>query len=218
MSNNEYTNKPVLSENDELLDMSEDFDFGDYQVVRREFFAHIKEPAVSFCDCKFYVNKACLTRFPDADYAQVLVNKERKILALRPCKEDTKDSFQWCTVANGKKKPRPITCRIFFAKIVSLLDWNPKYRYKMLGKLIHANGEYLIAFDLTATEIYQRTMKEDGTSKMSRKPVYPSDWKNQFGIPFNEHKESMQINLFDGYAIYTIKEGDPNMQKTVLEG
>lgn len=88
----------------------------------------------------------------------------------------------------------------------------------MLGKLIHANGEYLIAFDLTATEIYQRIEKEGEKSQMARKPVYPSDWKNQFGIPFNEHKESMQINLFDGYAIYTIKEGEYSMQKAITEG
>ena len=213
----EYTNKPYLTENDELIDMSSDFDFADYQVVRREFFAHVKEPAASFADCKFYVNTACLTKFPNSNYAQVLVNTEKKILAIRPCPEDAKDSFQWCTTFGSKRKPRPITCRIFFAKVVSLLDWNPKYRYKMLGKLVHANGEYLIVFDLNATEIYQRIEKDGDKPKMSRKPVYPSDWKNQFGVPFNEHKESMQINIFDGYAIYTINEPNPIEKQAKLE-
>ena len=50
---------PVLGENDELLEMNEDFNFEDFQVVRREFFAHIHEPSVSFNCCKFYVNSAC---------------------------------------------------------------------------------------------------------------------------------------------------------------
>ena len=40
--------RPVLSEGEEILDMSEDFDFGDFQVVRREFFAHLREPSISF--------------------------------------------------------------------------------------------------------------------------------------------------------------------------
>lgn len=40
--------KPVLSEGDEILDMGDDFDFGDFQVVRREFFAHLREPSISF--------------------------------------------------------------------------------------------------------------------------------------------------------------------------
>ena len=94
---------PSVTSDDEVLDMSSDFDFADYQVVRREFFAHIKEPAATFSDCKFYVNAACLSKFPNSDYAQVLVNTERKILAIRPCPEETKDSFPWCTTNSEKR-------------------------------------------------------------------------------------------------------------------
>ena len=42
------TQQPSLAKDDEILDMSGGFDFDDYQVVRREFFAHIKEPSVTF--------------------------------------------------------------------------------------------------------------------------------------------------------------------------
>lgn len=200
---------PTLREDDELLDMGEEFNFDDFQVVRREFFAHLHEPSVSFNNCKFYVNSACLTRFPDSSYAQVLVNSSKKILALRPCNEGSRDSFMWCTDASkGKRKPKPITCKLFFAKIVELMGWNPDYRYKLLGKLIHANGEYLIAFDLTSTEVYQKTFPEGAKPKVSRTPVFPSDWQDQFGLPFNEHRQSMQINIFDGYAIYAVKEAE----------
>ena len=41
------TQQPSLAKDDEILDMSGGFDFDDYQVVRREFFAHIKEPSVT---------------------------------------------------------------------------------------------------------------------------------------------------------------------------
>ena len=87
------------------------------------------------------------------------------------------------------------------------MNWNPDHRYKMLGNIIRANGEYLIAFDLTSTEVYQRTYDEEGTkSTASRTPVYPIGWQNQFGMTFNEHKQSMLVNIFEGYAIYAIKE------------
>lgn len=89
------------------------------------------------------------------------------------------------------------------------MGWNPDYRYKLLGKLIHANDEYLIAFDLSATEVYQRFNSEGNKAKTSRTPVFPQDWQNQFGLPYNEHRQSMQINIFDGYAIYAIKEPTP---------
>lgn len=75
----------------------------------------------------------------------------------------------------------------------------------MLGNIIRANGEYLIAFDLTSTEVYQRTYDKEGAkSTASRTPVYPIGWQNQFGMTFNEHKQSMLVNIFEGYAIYSI--------------
>ena len=196
---------PQLAEGDEILEL-ENFDFEDFQVVRREFFAHLREPSVTFNDCKFQVNMACLTKFPNCDFAQVLVSQEEKILALRPCAEGTKDAYMWCGVSKGKRKPKAITCKLFFAKIVSLMNWNPKYRYKLLGRLIHANGEYLIAFDLNAPEVYQRTFVEGEKPKTSRTPVFPSEWQTQFGLSYNVHKQSMQINIFDGYAVYAIKD------------
>ena len=107
---------------------------------------------------------------------------------------------------SGKRKSKSTTCKILFAKLVALMDWNPEYRYKMIGRIIHANGEYLIAFDLNATEVYKKTIDPNNKPKKSRTPVYPADWQNQFGIPFYEHKKSMQINIFDGYAIYSVKE------------
>ena len=153
----------------ELLEMNEDFNFDDFQVVRREFFAHLHEPSVTFNNCKFSVNSACLSRFPNYEYAQVLINKNKKILALRPCNESSRDSFLWSKLdSKGKRKPRAITCRLFFAKVMTLMDWNPDYRYKLLGKLIHANDQYLIAFDLTATEVYQKTFKDGQKPKSSR--------------------------------------------------
>ena len=197
---------PVLSKNDELLEMGTAFDFDGFQVVRREFFAHLNEPSVSFNNYKFYVNTACLSKFPETEYVQVLVNRKTKILALRPCEEGERDSFLWCNSTNGKRKPKQTTCKLFFAKIISLMNWNPDYRYKLTGKLIHAKGEYLIAFDLTATEVYKRTFPEGAKPKTSKTPVFPSEWQDQFGLPFKEHRQSMQINIFDGYAIYAIKD------------
>ena len=199
------TNAPALTEGDEILEL-EDFNFDDFQVVRREFFAHMREPSITFSDFKFQVNMACLAKFPQFDFAQVLVNQKDKILALRPCEEGAKDAYLWVNPSKGKRKPRPITCKPFFAKIVSMMEWNPKYRYKLLGRLMHSNGEYLIVFDLNAPEMYERTFVEGQKPKTSRTPVFPSEWQTQFGLPYNVHKQSMQINIFDGYAVYAIKD------------
>ena len=211
---------PENQSDDEVLELGDNFDFEGFQVVRREFFAHINEPSVTFNNCKFYVNTACIQKFPDADTVQVLVNKETKILAIMPCPANARDSFAWCTLSKGKRKPKQITCKLFFAKVFSMMDWNPDHRYKILGKLIHANGETLIAFDLTATEIYQRTVSEGSKPKTSRIPVFPAEWQNQFGLPYNEHKQSLQVDILNGYAVYSIKDtaSDSKPEESIDEG
>ena len=214
---------PVASLNseqpdEEILDLGDSFDFDGFQVVRREFFAHTNEPSVTFNNFKFYVNSACIQKFPEADTVQVLVNKDTKILAIMPCPINAKDSFAWAYLSKGKRKPKQITCKLFFAKIFTMMEWNPDHRYKILGKLIRANGENLIAFDLTATEVYQRTTSEGAKPKLSRIPVFPAEWQNQFGLPYNEHKQSLQIDILNGYAVYSIVGKLPKEQaaKAVL--
>lgn len=207
------------AQDDVIIELGDDFDFGGFQVVRREFFAHIHEPSVTFNKCKFYANTACLVKFPQTEYIQVLINQDSKMLLIRPCAEGTRDAFPWCLNSKGRRKPRAITCKILFAKVVSLMGWNPDHRYKLLGRMIHANNMYLLAFDLTATEVYQRTSEDGEKPKTSRTPVFPADWQDQFGVPFVEHSQSMQINIFDGYAVYAIKDNGaaPSNDASVLD-
>lgn len=190
----------------ETYTQNDNFSYDGYQVVRREFFAHIYEPSITFSSCKVWLNTACLTRMPNVDYVQILVNPKDKKLAVRPSREDEKDSFLWCTSKGTKRKPKQITCRLFFAKVIQLMNWNPDYRYKLLGKLIQSGSEYLFIFDLTATEIYQRMKNDNEKPKTSRTPIFPAEWQNQFGLPVEDHRQLLQVNIFDGYTVFGLKE------------
>ena len=182
------------------------FSYNGYQVVRGEFFAHVFEPSITFNKCKVSLNTACINRLPDVDYVQILVNPENKKLAVRPSSENEKDSFLWCTARSAKRKPKQITCRMFFAKVVQLMGWNPDYRYKLLGKLIQSGEEYLFVFDLTATEIYQRIMHDGEKIRTLRTPAFPVEWQNQFGLPVEEHRKLLQINIFEGFTVFGIRD------------
>ena len=181
-----------------------DFNFDGYQVVRGEFFSHIYEPSFCFSNDKVYVNASCLKKLPDHDYVQILVNPEEHKLAVRPCSEDERESVRWCS-ASGKRTPKQITCRVFFAKVMSLMGWNPAYRYKLLGKLIRSNSQLLFVFDLTSPEIFRRQVREDGKVKSSRTPIFPEEWKNQFGRSYKEHQERLQVGTFDGYTVFNLQ-------------
>ena len=72
-------------------------------------------------------------------------------------------------------------------------------------------------FDLNTPEIFQRTVKEDGTSKMSRTPSYPAEWQNQFGVTVEEHQKNIQVNIFKGYAVFSLEKQETNNSRTTNE-
>ena len=200
-------------EQDEDIYVDDAFSYEGYEVVRGEFFAHIFEPSFVLSNYKVSVNTACIKKLPEIDYIQILVNPEQKKLAVLPCQEEEKDSFKWCT--GGKKRgPRQITCRVFFAKVMDLMSWDPTYRYKVLGKLIRSGERLLFVFDLTTPEIYVRTVGKDGKSKISRKPAYQDEWKNQFGVPVAEHQNRIQVSIFNEYAVFGVQEADTSRPKS----
>ena len=178
----------------------------DFEVVRIEFLAHTREPCFTFSDGKIGVNTACVRRFPDVEHVQLLINAQEKKLAVRPAMEEDLFSYQWAGTKNGKRFPRLVTGRIIFMKIFDLMGWNPDYRYKIVGKLVKANGELMFLFNLNDRQTFERDIGEDGKRKSSRKPVFPAEWKDHFGIPFSEHKKALQINLFDGYTVFSVKD------------
>ena len=139
------------------------FSLDGFQVVRGEFFAHTYEPSITFADCKVYVNTACIKKLSEFDYIQILVNSDNKKLAVLPCSESDKDSFRWCS-ATAKRTPKHITCKIFFAKVFALMGWNPKDRYKLLGKLIKSHNQLLFVFDLSAPEVKIRSLRYSSVS------------------------------------------------------
>lgn len=192
----------------------ESFSFSGFQVVRGEFFAHIYEPSLTLCNDRIYVNTACIKKLPTIDYIQLLVNEKTKKVLVRPCSEDVKDSFRWCS-ATAKRSPKQIKALVPFGMIFSMMGWNRDYRYKLVGKLIKTNEELVFVFDLTTPEIFLRKTNAKGKETFSRTPSYPDEWKNQFGIPYEEHKNMLQIDTFDGFTVFSVKE--QNHQKHMAE-
>ena len=174
--NGEEETKPKDQVPEEIEEV--EFDYSGFQVVRREFFAHLQEPSIVFNQGKVGVNSACVRKLPSIDFIQILINREKKTLVIRPCEESDIHSFRWSTEKKGKKYPRQVTGKLFFMKVCSMMNWNPEYRYKIMGKLVHSEDQYLFVFDLSATEMYKRSTVEGKKPKTSRVPVFPLEWKD----------------------------------------
>ena len=203
MGNEALTN---YEDSNEILEI-DSFDYEGYQVARGEFFAHLREPGITFSRNKVFVNSACLAKRQDTEYIQILVNPEDKMLIVRPCLEEEKDSFRWTT--GGKKRtPRHITCKVFYAKVFSMMNWDPEKKYRLIGKLIRIDNELMFAFDLKTPSVFIQKDKREGKGGYLRTPNYPEEWKNQFGISVKEHVNCLQVNLSNGFAIFGLKKED----------
>lgn len=180
-------------------------DLNHFQVVRREFFANLQEPTISFADYKIGINAACINKFPEFDYVEILVNSETKKLILLPCDEFARDGIRWCNDSDGKRKPRQITCKVFYEQLRELLNWNLADRYKYIGRVGQANGVRLLVFDLCSPKVFAQ-VEEDGKKRRGTTASYRADWRNQFGMSFEEHQQYKQLNLFDGYTLINLQE------------
>ena len=148
-----YTDEQEIVDQ-KAIELAEDFSYDGYQVVRRELFAHLREPAVVIRRDSVTFNTACIAGLEDAVYIQILVNQENKRMVVRKCEENDKDALRWCVAKPDKRKSRKMTNKIFSAMMYEMMGWNLDCRYKILGHKISFEGETIYVFDLMETEIY----------------------------------------------------------------
>lgn len=230
----EYTDEKEIVDQ-KAIELAEDFSYEGYQVVRRELFAHLREPAVVIRRDSVTFNTACIAGLEDAVYIQILVNQDNKRMVVRKCEENDKDALRWCVAKPDKRKSRKMTNKIFSAMMYEMMGWNLDCRYKILGHKITFEDETIYVFDLMETEIFldikgkrakkdtesqstaesannieetvsSNTDNERSAEEIKRKnriPFYPKEWKDSFGLPVEEHRKALEINMLDGYAEFT---------------
>lgn len=142
------------------LELAQDFSYDGYQVVRRELFAHLREPAVVIRRDSVTFNTACIAGLEDAVYIQILINQDNKRMVVRKCEENDKDALRWCIEKPDKRKSRKMSNKLFSAMMYDMMGWNTDCRYKILGHKITHEDETMYIFDLLETEIFMDTKRK----------------------------------------------------------
>ena len=142
------------------LELAQDFSYDGYQVVRRELFAHLREPAVVIRRDSVTFNTACIAGLEDAVNIQILVNQDNKRMVVRKCEENDKDALRWCIEKPDKRKSRKMSNKLFSAMMYDMMGWNTDCRYKILGHKITHEDETMYIFDLLETEIFMDTKRK----------------------------------------------------------
>ena len=205
-------------------EIQDNFSYDGYQVARGELFAHLRKPAITIRKDSITFNTACINGLEDAVYIQIMVNRDQKRIAIRKCSENDKDAVRWCISKPDKRRSRKITSRPFSERIYALMGWDKGCRYKIIGHQIEYQGDILYVFVLEDSEITkerkrktreevmseaenqgvspeQLMQREAEEAKMAKKPFYPDDWSNSFGVPVDVHR-NVSLDNTDGFGSY----------------
>ena len=133
----------------------------DFQVVRAQLFSTRLYPAVTISRGKLRFNTACMKRFEDVEYVELLFNSVEKCLAVRPCDKSCPNAIRWGTFQEGKWIVREKSCRGFSAPLYEIMDWKDELRYRMRGSFLGEGDDRIMIFDLDEPEIIERVLIED---------------------------------------------------------
>lgn len=151
--------------NSEVDDLAEKnivskFDLSGYEVVRAQFFSTRLDPAMTISDGQLTFNTACLKKFEDVEYVEILFNSIEKIIAVRPCEKDNVNAVRWGTIRKGKWAVLPKSCRGFSQPLYELMDWNGDCKYRFRGQYSKSADEQIFLFNLEEPEIIQQEIME----------------------------------------------------------
>lgn len=219
-------NKTLMSPKEQALETERDakaeelestFSYDGYQVVRKELFAHLRDPAIVIRKDSITFNTACISGLEDVVYVHVMFNSDLKRIVVRGCDENDKDALRWCIAKPDKRKSRKMSCKPFSELVYNEMGWDSDCRYKILGYRINFEGETLYVFDLLVPEIFHEGQKrkkgesapqsEETKPVNTRKGFYPDDIAGTFGVPVEEHLKESEVKQIDGYVSMSILTG-----------
>ena len=183
-------------ENNEDSSSSNEAVLSNFQVVRAQLFSTRLYPAVTISKGKVRFNTACLKRFEDVEYVELLFNSVEKCLAVRPCEKSNPNAIQWGTLKEGKWIVKEKSCRGFSAPLYETMGWNEELRYRMRGSFMGEGDSKIMIFDLEEPEIIERVLVEDIPTQPDepeteeRKPKYKNvmtfNCQGVFGNSYDE--------------------------------
>ena len=227
----ELQKEEISAREQRTAELEQSFSYDGYQIVRKELFAHLRDPAITIRKDSVTFNTACIEGLEDVVYIHMMFNRELKRIVVEGCDENDKDALRWCIAKPDKRKSRKMVGRPFSELVYREMGWDENCRYKILGYRIQFEGKTLYVFDLTVPEIFHErksrkkneqasqevaeTPNEDAqnnnpaeTEVNTRKGYYPDDVANTFGVPVEQHRADTEIQQMDGYISVGILTGE----------
>jgi site-specific DNA recombinase len=200
-----YSDQTDINDTEKEERKDSGFDLSGYEIVRAQFFSTRLNPAMTISEGKVTFNTACLKKFENVEYVEILFNSVEKCIAVRPCDKDDINAVKWGTIRNGKWAVLPKSCKGFSEPLFDLMNWNDECKYRFRGQYSKENNEQILLFDLEEPEVIKHEIiqedlpdvntsegvkdtenKEENKTKKIVRTLFPKQWKNHFGCRTEE--------------------------------
>lgn len=183
----------------------QEFSFDGYKTVRKELFAHQRDPAITIRNDSVTFNTACVNGLESVLYVKIHINDIAKRIVITPSNRDDKNALRWCSTKMEKRISRKIIGKLFSERVYKLMNWDNNRRYKSMGFKIIVNPEGMIGylFDLNLTESFENIKRS------RRKKGIPEAFEIN-NIPQNQKINAKQVPLFS--EAITSSFGDPTTE------
>lgn len=128
-------------------------DLSGYEVVRAQYFATLQNPAMTISNGKLRFNTACLKKFEDVEYVELLLNSVDRCIAIRPCEKDNPNAIRWGRLKEGRWCASTLGCRGLAKALFDMMEWEEGLKYRFRGQLVGQNDDKLMLFELDEPEM-----------------------------------------------------------------
>ena len=165
-----------------------------YTTIRGEFFPSLSAPAMTISRGKMRFNTACLNKFQDVEYVELLLNAANRRIAIRPCEQDSPNAIHWGKLREERWCVNEVGCKGFAGILFGMMSWDDDTRYKFRGQFIERDDQKMLLFELDDPEM-MKTMEQvapipsEGDEEQQeivvreKLRVLPESWTTTFGAP-----------------------------------
>ena len=87
---NTNVKKELTDVEQKAYELEKEFSYDGYQVVRKELFAHLRDPAIVIRPDGISFNTACINGLPETVYINIMVNPDKRHMIVVKSSEDKK--------------------------------------------------------------------------------------------------------------------------------
>ena len=230
--------EPIVCEFQEVEAQGGQFDLRGFEIARSQFFNTAQRLSVTMTDHSLMFSTECVRKFDKNPFVELLVHPSEHLLAVRPCKKETKNAVRWSTLSEfGVSHPREVRGTAFGKTLYAIFGWTGECKYRVRGVYRQKDKERLLIFDMRETEVFVPTaVLEPEVGEMSdgvdfvdgvrassleeRRNViaYPTSWAGTFGTNFYRHAQARELAALEAEETWkSTEEAQPYTDKSDIK-